>query len=333
MSDYFIILWTAINWSESFVHMQSLLSAALHKLNSISLLVLHSTLSATSLSTIINIAITELKQELLKMINSVDTTSESLTEMARSTKCKESSMIAIISKKLKIDDHTVSHAQVSQITSSAEIARYELDSSVSVLSDNNSHSSESVYCKWSAIMFKWNWSKYNEETKIAILSSAILKLNNMLMYEVMKWTINSQRKNWWNTDFDFNSNIHWVCKNLESAAKEWRNNIRDMTEWYNIAYQSCYILKSEAEFANNKIRLWVDETEYKALLKDSVKRAELIWTLHDLFTLQLNSDDEYELSTVYQETIKLVNVNETQLSQIIETSVRSRLTVTLKSLT
>ena len=246
MSDHFIILWTVINWSESFVHIQSLLSAALHKLNSTSLSALHSILSAASLSTIIDLATAELEQELLKMTDSVDTTSESLTEMAELTKHKESSMIAIILKKLKIDDHTASHAQVSQITSSAEVARYELDSSVNLFSDDNSCSSESVYCKWSAIMFKWDWSKYNEETKIAILSSVTLKLNNILMYEVMKWTINSQRKNWWNTDFDSNSNIHWVCENLGSAAKEWRNNIRDVTEWYDIAYWGCYILKGEA---------------------------------------------------------------------------------------
>ena len=103
---------------------------------------------------IINVATAELKQELLKMTDSVDTTSESLTEMTGSTKHKESLMIAITSKKLKIDGHTVSHAQVSQTTSSAEIARYELDSSVDLLSGDNSCSSESVYCKWPAIMFK-----------------------------------------------------------------------------------------------------------------------------------------------------------------------------------
>ena len=156
MSDHFIIPWTAINRPGPFAHMQPLSSAALHKLNPRSSSALHSTSLAAPPPTIIDVATAELEQELLKTTDPVDATSESLAEMAGPTKCKGSPMIAITSKKLKIDGHTASHAQVSQTTSSAGIARYELGGPVDLLPGDNSRPSESVYRRWPAIMFKWD---------------------------------------------------------------------------------------------------------------------------------------------------------------------------------
>ena len=98
----------------------------------------------------------------------------------------------------------------------------------------------------------------------------------MLVYEVMEQTTNSQRKDRWNADFDSNGDIHRVRENLGPAAKEWRNDVGDVTGWYDIAYRGCYVLKGEAGFANDKIRPWVGGTGYKALPKDPVKRAESI---------------------------------------------------------
>ena len=92
-------------------------------------------------------------------------------------------MIVITSKKLRTDGNTASNAQVNQTTSSTGITRYELGGPVAPLPGDNSRPSESIYRKWPAIMFKWDWSKYNEETKNAILPPATLKLNDMLVYE------------------------------------------------------------------------------------------------------------------------------------------------------